>query len=285
MSIAYLNGEFLPLEQARISPLDRGFLFGDGIYEYIPSYDGKLVGFRLHIERLQRGLVELKIELPRSVDQWREVFEEVIARNGGGHKSLYLHISRGADNKREHGYPKGIEPTVFILATVIDPPQVADPALARTYKVSTKQDLRWGRCHIKSTALLGNVMHKQSSIEDGCDEALLYNELEEITEGASSNVVVVKDGKLATPMLDNQVLPGITRSVLLDILAKYTQRGIEQRVITLTEARKADEVWMTSSSKDIVPVIELDGEPVGHGKPGPVWQEIMKLFAKHRFDY
>jgi D-alanine transaminase len=128
-------------------------------------------------------------------------------------------------------------------------------------------------------------MHKQSSIEDGCDEALLYNELEEITEGASSNVVVVKDGKLATPMLDNQVLPGITRSVLLDILAKYTQRGIEQRVITLTEARKADEVWMTSSSKDIVPVIELDGEPVGHGKPGPVWQEIMKLFAKHRFDY
>jgi D-alanine transaminase len=198
---------------------------------------------------------------------------------------LYLHISRGADNKREHGYPKGIEPTVFILATVIDPPQVADPALAITYKVSTKQDLRWGRCHIKSTALLGNVMHKQSSIEDGCDEALLYNELEEITEGASSNVVVVKDGKLATPMLDNQVLPGITRSVLLDILAKYTQRGIEQRVITLTEARKADEVWMTSSSKDIVPVIELDGEPVGHGKPGPVWQEIMKLFAKHRFDY
>lgn len=285
MSIVYLNGEYLPLEQARISPLDRGFLFGDGIYEYIPSYDGKLVGFRLHIERLQRGLAELKIELIRSVEQWREVFEEVISRNGGGHQSLYLHISRGADTKREHVYPQGIEPTVFILAAEIDAPQVADPALATTYKVSSKQDLRWGRCHIKSTALLGNVMHKQSSVEDGCDEALLYNELEEITEGASSNVVVVKDGKLATPVLDHQVLPGITRSILLDILAKYSQRGIEERIITLEEARIADEVWMTSSSKDIVPVTEIDGELVGDGKPGPVWQEIMQLFAKHRFDY
>jgi D-alanine transaminase len=285
MSIAYLNGEYLPIEQARISPLDRGFLFGDGVYEYVPSYDGKLVGFRWHIERLQRGLAALEIELPRSLDQWREIFKEVIERNEGGHQSLYLHISRGADTKREHAYPKGIEPTVFILASPIDPPQVADPALATTYKVSTKQDLRWGRCHIKSTALLANVMHKQSSIEDGCDEALLYNELEEITEGASSNVVVVKDGKLATPALDNQVLPGITRSILLDILAKFGQRDIEERIITLTETRNADEIWMTSSSKDIVPVVELDGKPVGDGKPGPVWQEVMKLFAKHRFDY
>lgn len=285
MSIAYLNGEYLPLEQARISPLDRGFLFGDGIYEYIPSYDGKLVGFRLHIERLQRGLDELKILVPRGVDEWREIFEEVITRNGAGHQSVYLHISRGADTKRDHAYPKGIKPTVFILATPIAPPQVSDPALATTYKVSTKLDLRWGRCHIKSTALLGNVMHKQSSIEDGCDEALLYNELDEITEGASSNVVVVKDGKLATPLLDHQVLPGITRSILLDILAKFSQREIEERAITLTEARNADELWMTSSSKDIVPVIQLDGEVVGNGKPGPVWQEIMKLFAIHRFDY
>ena len=285
MSIVYLNGQYLPLEQARISPLDRGFLFGDGVYEYMPSYDGKLVGFSLHIARLQRGLNSLQINLCRPVEEWRGICEEVIKRNGAGNQSLYLHVSRGADTKRDHAYPEGIEPTIFILPTPIDPPQPADPELAHTYKVSSKQDLRWNRCHIKSTALLGNVMHKQSSVEDGCDEALLYNHAEEVTEGASSNVVVVKDGKLATPMLDHQVLPGITRYMLIDIVDKYGKREIDERTIALAEAHAADEIWMTSSSKDIVPVVELDGKPVGDGKPGPVWQEVMALFAEHRFDY
>ncbi|MBT5030791.1 MAG: D-amino acid aminotransferase [Proteobacteria bacterium] len=285
MSIAYLNGEYLPLDQARISPLDRGFLFGDGIYEYIPSYDGKLVGFSLHIERLKRGLDSLKIDLPWSLEQWREIFDELIKRNGAGNQSLYLHISRGADTKRDHAYPKGIKPTVFILVSKIDPPQIADPELAHTFKVSSKQDLRWDRCHIKSTALLGNVMHKQSSVEDGCDEALLYNEKEEITEGASSNIVVVKDGKMATPLLDHHVLPGITRYILFDIVGKYSKRLFEERVVTLAEARDADEIWVTASSKDLVPVVELDGKPLGDGKPGPVWQEVMALYSEHRFDY
>ena len=161
MSIAFLDGHYLPLEEARISPMDRGFLFGDGIYEVVPSYAGKMVGFAPHIARMQNGLDAIGIKLDWSEQHWADLCKRLIDENGAGNLGLYLHVSRGADNKRFHGFPEAVTPTVFAFAFDIAPAPVADIALARPYKVSSTQDLRWDRCHIKSTALLGNVLHFQ----------------------------------------------------------------------------------------------------------------------------
>ncbi|MBB3169715.1 D-amino acid aminotransferase [Simiduia aestuariiviva] len=285
MSIAYLNGEYLPLEDARISPLDRGFLFGDGIYEVVPSYGGKLVGFGPHIDRMREGLALVEIDLPWDHDQWRQVCEQLMIKNGNGNLGIYLHVSRGADTKRFHAYPEGVAPTVFAFAFDIAPAPVADKSKAKAYKVSTTEDLRWRRCHIKSTALLGNVMHYQQGHAAGNNETILYNSQGEVTEASACNVFMVKNGEVITPPLDHQLLPGITRLILLDVLQKYTQIPVHERTITLEELNSADEVWITSSSKEIAPVTSIDGKPVGNGDIGDVWLAAQTVFEKHRFDY
>ena len=218
MSTVYLNGSYMPLEEAKISPMDRGFLFGDGIYEVIPSYDGKLVGFGPHIDRMNEGLSLIGIDMQWSQDQWREVCETLTAQNEGDNLGVYLHVSRGADTKRFHAYPEGVEATVFAFVFEIPPAPVADKAVVKGYKVSTTEDLRWKRCNIKSTALLGNVMHFQHGHAEGNNETILYNADGEMTEGSACNAYIVKDGVVITPPLDHQILPGITRLMLLDIL-------------------------------------------------------------------
>lgn len=285
MSIVFLNGSFMPMAEAKISPLDRGFLFGDGIYEVIPSYDGRMVGFAPHIQRMQTGLREIGIRLDCSEDQWRDICEALIAHNGGGNLGIYLHVSRGTDVKRFHAYPDGIAPTVFAYAYEIPAPPVADKARVKPYKVSTTRDLRWQRCHIKSTALLGNVLHFQHGFERGTQETLLYNQHNELTEASSSNVFIVRDGVVITPPLDHQLLPGITRLILLDILRKDSAIPVEERVLTMDEVFSADEVWVTSSSKEITPVIEVDGQPVGDGQVGDVWLAAQTLYSTRKFDY
>lgn len=285
MSIAYLNGEFLPLEQARISPLDRGFLFGDGIYEVIPSYGGKLVGFGPHIDRMKEGLSLVEIGLDWSHAQWRELCETLCEQNGNGNLGVYLHVSRGADTKRYHAYPEGVEPTVFGFTFEIGEPPVADKARAHAYKVSTAEDLRWRRCHIKSTALLGNVMHFQQGYAAGNNETILYNAQGQITEASACNVFMVKDGTVYTAPLDHQLLPGITRLILLDVLKNYTDIPVKEEFFTLAELMSADEVWITSSSKEVAPVIEVDGKPIANGKIGDVWAKAEAAFAAHRYDY
>jgi len=285
MSIVYLNGDYLPMHEARISPMDRGFLFGDAIYEVIPSYDGKLVGFGPHIARMCEGLAA--IEMPLALDEaaWRSIAGELIARNGGGNLAIYIHVSRGADTRREHAYPLGIAPTLFAFAYEIPPPPVADKARAKTYTVSTAEDLRWKRCNIKSTALLGNVMHYQQSHARGDSETILYNGRGEITEAAACNVYVVRDGVVATPELDFQKLPGITRHMLLEILRRDGSIPVEERVVTLDELRAADEVWLSSSSKEIAPVLRVDGRPVSDGAVGDVWLAAQTLYSAHKFDF
>lgn len=285
MNIVYLNGDYLPMHEARISPMDRGYLFGDGVYEVIPSYGGRLVGFEPHMARMQRGLDELEIDFRVEPKAWREVARQLVERNEGDNLALYIHISRGAESRRYHAYPLGIAPTVFAFVYEIPPPPAADKSHAPRYRVVTAEDMRWRRCHIKSTALLGNVMHYQHGAAGGHDEVILYNALGEVTEAAACNVYVVRDGAVATPPLDHQILPGITRQMLLDILRRDGSIPVQERNVTREELMQADEVWLSSSSRDLVPVVEVDGVPVADGDVGDVWLAAQTLYAEHKFDY
>ena len=285
MSIAFLDGHYMPIEQAKISPLDRGFLFGDGIYEVVPSYAGKMVGFAPHIARMKSGLAAVGIDLSWSESDWAELCNRLIAENGAGNLGIYLHVSRGADSKRFHAFPENIAPTVFAFTFEIAPPPVADKTLAKTYKVSTTQDLRWDRCHIKSTALLGNVLHFQHGFEQGNDETLLFNKNHELTEASACNAFIVIDGSVITPPLDNQLLPGITRQILLDVLRRDGRIPVEERTVTMDEVLSADEVWITSSSKEIAPVTKIDGKAVGNGEVGDIWLAAQTLYSAGKFDY
>ena len=285
MSIAFLNDNFLPLEQAKISPLDRGFLFGDGIYEVVPSYHGKLLGFNAHLDRMRTGLEGINLQLGWSHEKWKSVCDELCNQNGNGNLGLYLQVSRGADIKRYHAFPENVKPTVFCFAFEIGASPSSDKGSAKTFSVSTAEDLRWQRCHIKSTALLGNVLHFQYGHENGDDETILYNDRHELTEAAACNVFIVKNRVISTPPLDNQLLPGITRNLLIDILKKHSNLDIQERVVHMNEVNNADEIWITSSTKEIGPVIKIDGRPVGNGMIGDIWVEAQKLFTKHKYDY
>lgn len=284
-NIVFLNGRFMPMSEAKISPMDRGFLFGDGIYEVVPSYNAKLVGFGLHIQRMQDGLNAIGIKLTLSVDDWHDIAQSLIEQNGKGNLGLYFHVSRGADVKRFHAYPDDIQPTVFAYAFEIPAATVADKTLVKQFKVTSTQDQRWKRCHIKSTSLLGNVMHFQQGQDAGVHETILFNQHNELTEACACNVFIVKNEVVITPPLDNQLLPGITRHMLLDILRKDGTLQVEERVISMNEVRAADELWITSSSKDIAPVVELDGKPVGNGKVGDIWQLAQTLYSANKHNY
>lgn len=285
MSIVYLNGDFLPIENAKISPLDRGFLFGDGIYEVIPSYDGKMVGLKGHLKRMQNGLNEIGIVVNKSAEDWTSLCEKLCQLNHYGALGIYIHISRGTDTKRHHAYPEGVTPTIFMMAFEIPVPSVPDRKTAKGYSLISTEDLRWQRCHIKSTALLGNVMHYQQGHEANCNETLLYNDKLELTEASSSNIYIVKNGVVITPNLDNQILPGITREILLAILRDEGSIKIEERIVTLAEAKDADEIWISSSSKEIAPVTLLDGKIVGDGNVGNVWQKAATFYSTNKFKY
>ena len=285
MSTVYLNGQYMPMSEAKISPMDRGFLFGDGIYEVIPSYDGKLVGFGPHLDRMQDGLNAIELNLNIDQGAWRTICEELSKRNGGGNLGLYFHVSRGADTKRHHAYPEDIQPTLYAFSFEIPPAPEPDKTKATPYRVSTTEDLRWKRCNIKSTALLGNVMHYQHGHSRGNNETILYNQDRELTEASACNVYVIKNGVVITPDLDYQKLPGITRLMLLDILRKDNSIEVEERVVTLDELLDADEVWISSSSKELAPVVNIDDKPVGDGQIGDVWLAAQTLYTQHKFDY
>jgi D-alanine transaminase len=285
MSIAFLDGNYMPIEQVKISPLDRGFLFGDGIYEVVPSYAGKMVGFAPHIARMKSGLEAIGIQLNWSTDDWMKLCNRLIAENGAGNLGLYLHVTRGTDSKRFHAFPENIAPTVFAFSFEIAPAPIADKRKVKAKKASTTRDLRWDRCQIKSTALLGNVLHFQHGYEQGSDETLLFNAENQLTEASACNVFIVKDGTVITPLLDNQKLPGITRQIVLDVLRNDGQIAVEERIVTMEEVSNADEVWITSSSKEIAPITEIDGKPVGDGTIGDIWLAAQTLYSAAKFDY
>lgn len=284
--IVYLNGEYLPAENAKISPLDRGFLFGDGIYEAIPSYSGRTVALQLHIERMKNGLAAIGIENPLTDQDWKDVARELSERNGGGDLGIYIHVSRGNEGRRFHAFPKNVKPTVFgMVLEIASHPPTPDRIKQKGLRVKSTEDLRWDLCHIKSTALLGNVLHFQQGRNAGMDETILYNSAGELTEASSSNVFVVIHGTVITPPLDNQKLPGISRHICLESLRAEGSLSVEERIVTIDEARHADEIWITNSSKQIAPVVEIDGQPVGNGQVGEIWERATRIYEAAKFDF
>jgi len=285
MSIVFLNNEFLPADKALISPMDRGFLFGEGIYEVIPSYQGSFIGLQPHLNRLCDGLKALEIETNFDQDKWCSLCEQLIEQNKGENLAVYIQVTRGSSPVRHHSFNQDSSPTIYAFTFEIPTAPLADKKKVTAYKVSTHQDLRWQRCNIKSTSLLGNVMHFQKSVVEGTKETILFNNKNELTEASASSVFVVKNNTIITPPLDHQILPGVTRYILLDILRKYSEYALEERKLTYHEVINADEVWLTSSTKEIAPVISIEKNQVGSGEIGDVWLAAQTLFSLYKNQY
>jgi D-alanine transaminase len=276
-NIAHFNGRLLPLEDIRISPLDRGFIFGDGVYEVIPVYDGVMLHGREHFERLQRSMDEIQLANPHTVDEWLRIARELLAHHPGN-VSVYIQVTRGVPPKRDHVIPKGITPTVFMMVQPLVTP--SKEAVENGVACLTHEDFRWTRCHIKSTSLLGNVLARQVSAEAGATETILLRD-GFVTEASSSNVFVVKDGVVAAPPQDHLILLGITYD-LVTRLAKDGTVKLEIRPVSESELRAADEIWLSSSTKEVLAVTKLDGKPVGSGKPGPVFRRMHALYQDYK---
>jgi D-alanine transaminase len=277
LPICYLNGEYLALADARVSPLDRAFLFGDAVYEVIPVYNGRPFRLREHLDRLTRSLAGIRMEPPLSHAQWGEICRELVARNGGGDQYLYLQVTRGAEYGRNHAWPAGLEPTLFAYTNALEP---VSPALLREGVAAiTAADTRWARRDIKSTALLANALLKRLAVDAGAFEAILI-ENGELTEGSSTTVHVVTGGVVRTPPNGHQILPGMTRDVVEELAARL---GIvtESRRVAEAELRAADEIWLAFSTRGLLPVTRLDGRPVGIGRAGPLFERMHAAFLDY----
>jgi len=275
MAIVYLNGEYLPVEEAKVSVLDRGFVFADGVYEVIPAYGGHLLRLEQHLQRLDNSLEGIRLTRPLDHGQWGEVLAELIQRNLDNQNdlSIYLQVTRGVA-RRDHIFPESTRQTVFAMATPMAP--VPAEQLENGVAAITHDDIRWRYCHIKSIALLPNILMRQVACEAGAAEAILHR-AEQVTEGAASNVFIVHDGHILTPRKDECLLPGVTRDLVLEIAA---DAGLDckEADISMSMLREATEIWITSSTKEILPVTLLDGLPVGSGKPGPVWRVMLDRY-------
>lgn len=269
----YLNGDYVALRDARISPLDRGFLFGDSVYEVLPAYAGRMFLFREHFDRLARSLREIRLENPHSHEQWLEILEQLIARNGGGDMYAYVQVTRGMEFGRNHAFPSVVKPSVFAMASPL--PVFSEQQRNEGLSAITVQDFRWGRCDIKSTALLANVLMKQQAADAGANEAIILRD-DEVLEGSSTSVFIVKRGVLTTPPNSHRILPGTTRDAALSLATGVMP--VEIRKIAVDELRAADEVWISAATRDVLPVTRIDGVPVGTGRPGPVWLGMSHSF-------
>ncbi|MFZ2302527.1 MAG: D-amino acid aminotransferase [Gallionella sp.] len=277
----YLNGQYMPIEDAKISVLDRGFIFGDGVYEVIPVYSRKAFRLAEHLRRLQHSLDGIKLANPHSDSEWAAIIDKLVACNAAQDQYLYLHITRGVA-KRDHAFPKPpVAPTVFMMSN----PLLTPPAdlLQSGIACITAPDNRWLRCDIKSIALLPNVLLRQMAVDAGCAETILVRNNEFMTEGAASNIFAVKNGTLLAPPKDNLMLPGITYDVVLELAAA---NGIphEVRRVAVAEVFGADELLLTSSTKEVLPITLLDGKPVGSGKPGAMFARLHALYQDFKRD-
>lgn len=270
--IVYLNGEYLPLNEAKVSVLDRGFLFGDGVYEVIPAYYGKLFLFQEHLARLNNSLKLIELPVIHNEQQWLEILTPLLTEDQDQY--IYLQITRGVVGKRDHAFPNNIQPTVFAMCSPIA--HFSDRE--KGVKAITLDDTRWELCNVKATTLLANILLRQKAVEQDCAEAILIKD-NTVTEGAASNVFAVIDGVLTTPPNNNEILPGITRQLIIK-LAKENQIPVKEQTITLDGLKTASEIWLTSSTREILPVVEVDKNPVGDGRPGPVWETMNDLFQQ-----
>lgn len=273
----YLNGAFLPPAEARVSAFDRGFIFGDGVYEVIPVFGGRLFRLPQHLARLDNSLREINIANPLPAAEWQRVFERLVDIQGGGELSIYLQITRGVA-PRDHAFPPNLTPTVFAYATPLKYPPAEQ--VERGISAITAPDIRWLRCDIKAIALLPNAMLRSQALAANAAEAILLRD-GVMTEGAASNIFVVRGGRLTTPPKGPLILPGVTRDLVLELARAHGVPCAEESV-SETALRTADEVWMTSSTKEILAITRLDGKPVGNGKPGPLHARLLALYKEYK---
>ena len=275
--MVFLNGKFLPIEEARVPVLDRGFIFGDGVYELVPVYSR--VPFRLeeHLTRLERSLAETRIRNPYSRAEWRDIIAQLIAKQSYEDQGVYFQVTRGVA-KRDHSFPQDSAPTVFIMSNpLVNPPR---ELVERGAEAVSAQDNRWHRCNIKSISLIGNVLLRQLSADAGATETILFRD-GMLTEASACNVFVVRGGVIQGPPKSNLILPGITYDVVLE-LAQSAQLPVQIRDLSEAETRAADEIWVTSSSKEVLAIVKLDGQPVGDGRPGPVFRRMHQLYQEFK---
>ena len=273
LPVCYLNGALLPLREARVSPLDRSFLFGDGVYEVVAVHAGYASRLAANIARLRRSLAELRIRNPHSDTRWAEIVKELADANGGGDLYVYLQVSRGAEFGRNHAPLPDVEPTVFGFCAPL--PVVSPETLEQGVACVTAADTRWARCDIKSVALLANVLLRQQAVEAGAAETILLRD-GWLTDGSASAVHVVVGGEILTPPRSNQLLPGTTRS-LIEELAAREQLPCRSAPVSEAALRGAEEIWLSAATRGVVPVTRLDNAKVGDGRPGPVWKRMHAL--------
>jgi D-alanine transaminase len=273
----YLNGRFVPLEEARIPVLDRGFIFGDGVYEVIPVYSGYPFRMEQHLKRLQSSLDAIKLANPMTSAQWGRLVKRMITLNAGKDQAVYLQVTRGVA-KRDHAFPSAATPTVFMMSNPMSVP--ARELVTRGCACVSATDNRWLRCDIKSTSLLGNVLMRQRAAEADCLETIMFRD-GFLSEASSSNVLVVHGKTVAAPPNNHLVLPGTTNDVVIEIVRK-ARISLQLREITEDEVRSADEIWLTSATKEVLAVTRLDGKAVGAGKPGPVFRRVYKLYQNFK---
>ena len=275
--MVFLNGKFLPIEEARVPVLDRGFIFGDGVYELVPVYSR--VPFRIdeHLARLERSLAAVRIRNPYSRAEWRDIILELVAKQPFEDQGVYFQVTRGVA-KRDHAFPKDAAPTVFVMSNpLVNPPQ---ELVERGAAAVTAVDDRWLHCDVKSISLIGNCLLRQLSADAGAIETILFRD-RKLTEASASNVFVVRNGVILSPPKSNLILPGITYDVIAEI-AQAAGLPVEFRDVGESEVRSADEVWVTSSSKEVLAIVTLDGKPVGGGKPGPVYRRVHALYQEFK---
>jgi D-alanine transaminase len=278
LPISYLNGAFVPLQEARISPLDRGFLYSDGVYELMPVYDGRPFRFAAHAERLTRSLAEIQMEDPHTRSEWRELFSTLISRNGGGNQYVYWQVTRGAEFGRNHVPLPKLPRTVFAFCAPL--PVTSAAILENGASCITAEDTRWAQCDIKSISLLANILLRQQAIEADAVETILLRD-GQLTEASSSAVHVVLDGVIVSPPQSRRILPGTTRSAMEEVA---TTAGVPyiSAAVSETQLRSAAEVWISAATREVQPVTRIDGNPVGTGKPGPVWRRVYDQWQRYK---
>ena len=269
----YLNGRFLPLEDAKISVLDRGFIYGDGVYELIPVYHRQPFRLRQHLARLQRSLDGIRMVNPHTEAEWESIIRELVARTPFDDQGVYFQVTRGVA-KRDHSFPLDVAPTVFMMSNPLSLPTAEQ--VERGVAVVTAIDERWLHCDLKTISLLGNVLARQRATDAGAAETVLFRN-GFLTEASASNVFIVRDGVLLGPPKDNQILPGITYDAAFE-LARGGGLAVEVRPISRDEALAADEMWLSSSTKEVLAVTTVDGKSFAGGSPGPVFRKMHELF-------
>jgi D-alanine transaminase len=278
LPLCYLNGAYLPLSEARVSPLDRAFLFGDAVYEVIPVYGGRAFRLKEHLDRLNRSLAAIRMAAPHSHAEWADICHTLVGQGAGHDAYLYLQVTRGSELGRNHAWSDGLTPTIFLYATALD----ATPAklLEQGVAAVTAADIRWARRDIKSTALLANVLLKQLAVDAGAFETIMI-ENGELTEGSSTTVHVIAQGVIHTPPNGHHILPGTTREVVTELAVRLNLRS-NSSPVPEGMLRSADEIWLAFATRGVLPVTALDGRAVGSGRPGPLFKRMHAAFVDYK---